>query len=71
MDRMKSVETKSDTLDILLHGAGSEMNHSNMQKAFDVCVAQGNSVVNFNFPFYEREEEHSSGPELIEETQTL
>ena len=65
------VETKSDTLDVLLHGAGGGMEHSNMQKAFKVCVAEGHSVANFNFPFFERGEEHSSGPELLEELATL
>jgi len=68
---MKFVETQSDILDVLLHGAGGRMNHSNMRKAFDVCVKQGHSVVNFNFPFFERGEEHSSGPDLTEEVDTL
>ena len=68
---MDFIETQSDTLDVLLHGAGGGMEHSNMRKAFDVCVKQGHSVVNFNFPFFERGEEHSSGPELIEEVETL
>lgn len=68
---MDFIETKSDTLDVLLHGAGGGMNHSNMLKAFDACVKQGHSVVNFNFPFFERGDEHSSGPDLIEEVETL
>lgn len=68
---MNFVEAGSDTLDVLLHGAGGGMEHSNMKKAFDVCVGQGHSVVNFNFPFFERGEEHSSGPELTEETEKL
>jgi predicted alpha/beta-hydrolase family hydrolase len=54
MARMDFVETKSDTLDVLLHGAGGGMGHSNMRKAFDVCVKQGHSAVNFNFPYFER-----------------
>ena len=68
---MNFIETKSDTIDVLLHGAGGGMNHSNMKKAFNVCIKQGHSVVNFNFPFFERGEEHSSGPNLIEEIETL
>ena len=50
---MDYIEAKSNTLDVLLHGAGGGMKHSNMQKVF------------------ERGEEHSSGPELIEEVETL
>lgn len=69
--RIKFIKTDSDTLDVLLHGAGGGMGHSNMKKAFDVCVEEGHSVVNFNFPFFERDEEHSSGPELTEEVETL
>ena len=68
---MKFIEIKSNTLDVLLHGAGGGMEHSNMKKTFDVCVEKGHSVVNFNFPFFERGEEHSSGPELVEEIETL
>jgi predicted alpha/beta-hydrolase family hydrolase len=68
---MDFIETNSDTLDVLLHGAGGGMKHSNIQKAFDVCVKQGHSVVNFNFPYFERGEEQSSGPKLIEEVETL
>lgn len=69
--KIKFVKTESDTLDVLLHGAGGGMGHSNMKKAFDVCIEKGHSVVNFNFPFFERGEEHSSGPELIEEIAKL
>jgi predicted alpha/beta-hydrolase family hydrolase len=64
---MKFVETKSDTLDVLLHGSSGGMNYSLMQKIFDGCVTEGHSVVSFNFPFFERGEEHSSGSELTEE----
>jgi alpha/beta superfamily hydrolase len=69
--KIEFVKTKSDTLDILLHGAGGGMEHSNIKKAFDVCVEKGHSVVNFNFLFFERGEDHSSGPELTEEIKTL
>jgi len=64
---MKFIETKSDTFDVLLHGSTGGMNYSLMRKIFDVCCTQGHSVVSFDFPFYEREEEQSSGPELTEE----
>ncbi len=68
---MKFIKTDSDTLDVLLHGAGGGMEHSNMRKAFGVCLRKGHSVVNFNFPFFERGEEHSSGPDLVEEVDAL
>lgn len=61
----------SDTLDVLLHGSSGGMNYSLMQKIFDECVKQGHSVANFNFPYFEREEEQSSGPELREELEIL
>ena len=61
----------SDTLDILLHGSKGGMNHSLMQKIFDECIKQGHSVANFNFPYFERGEEQSSGPELKEELEIL
>ena len=47
------------------------MSYSLMQKIFDACLAQGHSVVSFDFPFFERGEEHSSGPELTEEIGVL
>lgn len=62
---------KSDTLDVLLHGSSGGMNYSLMQKIADVCVKQGHSVANFNFPYFERGEEQSSGSELKEELETL
>ncbi|HET7098801.1 MAG TPA: alpha/beta family hydrolase [Patescibacteria group bacterium] len=68
---MNLVETESDTLDVLLHGGKGGMNYSLMQKIFDASVKQGHSVVNFNFPFFERGEEQSSGPDLVEEVETL
>ncbi len=68
---LKFVENKSDTLDVLLHGSKGGMNYSLMQKIEDVCIKQGHSVANFNFPYFERGEEQSSGPELKEELETL
>lgn len=62
---------KSDTLDVLLHGSSGGMKYSLMQKVFDLCIKQGHSVVNFNFPYFERGEEQSSGPELKEELEIL
>lgn len=65
------IENNSDTLDVLLHGSSGGMNYLLMQKIADVCVKQGHSVANFNFPYFERGEEQSSGPELKEEIETL
>lgn len=68
---LKFINNKSDTLDVLLHGSSGGMNYSLMQKIAEVCVKQGHSVANFNFPYFERGEEQSSGPELKEELETL
>jgi len=68
---LKFVKNKSDTLDILLHGSSGGMNYSLMQKIFNECVRQGHSVANFNFPYFERGEEQSSGPDLKEELEAL
>jgi predicted alpha/beta-hydrolase family hydrolase len=65
------IKNKLDTLDVLLHGSSGGMNYSLLQKIFDECVKKGHSVVNFNFPFFERGEEQSSGSELKEELETL
>lgn len=69
--KIKFINNKSDILDVLLHGSSGGMNYSLMQKVFDECVRQGHSVVNFNFPYFERGEEQSSGPELKEELEVL
>lgn len=63
--------SKSDTLDVLLHGGAGGMEQTLMKKLFDACVGLDHSVVSFNFPFFERGDEHSSGPELKEEIETL
>lgn len=68
---LKFVKKESDTLDVLLHGSSGGMNYSLMQKIADVCTKQGHSVANFNFPYFERGEEQSSGLELKEELETL
>lgn len=61
----------SDTLDVLLHGGAGGMDQTLMKKLFDACVGLNHSVVSFNFAFFERGDEHSSGPELKEEIETL
>lgn len=71
MKNIKYIRNNNDTLDILLHGSSGGMNYSLMQKIFDECVKQGHSVVNFNFPYFERGDENSSGDELPEELEAL
>lgn len=63
--------SKSDTLDVVLHGGSYDINTDFMQKVFDTCKRKGHSVIAFNFPYIERGQEQSSGPELKEELATL
>lgn len=62
---------KSETLDVVLHGGSQGMDSSLICKVVDASRALGNSVATFNFPYIEREEDHSSGPELVEEIDAL
>lgn len=61
----------SDVLDVILPGASPGIEGQFIKKIFDVCKQQNHSVIAFNFPFYERGEEHSSGPKLKEELNAL
>ncbi len=63
--------SKATTLDVILHGGSEGINSPFMQKIFESSKTQGNSVIMFNFPFLERGEERSSGPELKEELDVL
>lgn len=63
--------SKATTLDVILHGGSGDINSPFMQKLFQHSKSRGNSVIMFNFPFLERGEEHSSGPELKEELEML
>jgi len=64
--------SKSDTLDVILHGGSSEgMKMSLVKKVYQLSVDQGHSVIAFNFPFAERGQDQSSGPELEEELKTF
>lgn len=62
---------KSPVLDVLLHGGNQGMSAPIMTKLFDTSVAQGNSVMAFSFPFFDRGEDHSSGPDTLEEIDAL
>lgn len=68
---MQFTKTSSDTLDIVLQGGSYGIESPFMQKVITVCEKSGHSVVAFNFPYFERREERSSGPELKEELETL
>lgn len=64
--------SRSDTLDVILHGGSSEgVKMSLIKKVYQLSVKQGYSVITFNFPFAERGQDQSSGPELVEELKTL
>jgi predicted alpha/beta-hydrolase family hydrolase len=62
---------KSDTLDIVLQGGSYPIESPFMQKVISTCIASGHSVAAFNFPYFERGESHSSGPQLKEELQAI
>lgn len=62
---------KAKTLDVVLHGGSQGMDSSLINKIVDASRKKSNSVVAFNFPYIERGEEKSSGPELIEEIDAL
>jgi predicted alpha/beta-hydrolase family hydrolase len=62
----------SKTVYLVLHGGGSEGVESPfISNIIRSLTGTGNSVFGFNFPYCERGEENSSGPELTEETDAL
>lgn len=63
--------SKTNTLDVILHGGSSGIESPFIQKLFCSSKELGNSVIAFNFPYLERGEENSSGEELKEELDTL
>lgn len=64
-------DSKATTLDVILHGGSEGINSPFMQKLFQHSKSKRNSVIMFNFPFLERGDKHSSGPELKEELNVL
>lgn len=57
---------------MILHGGGPVGVETDfISSIFDAIAATKNSVLCFNFPYCEREEEASSGPELKEEVDAL
>jgi len=63
--------SKAKVLDVILHGASSGIISPFMLKIFKVSINKGHSAIMFNFPYFERGENHSSGPKLKEELKTL
>lgn len=61
---------KSETLDVILQGGSYGIDSPFMQKVFTACKEMEHSVIGFNFQYFDRGEEHSSGPELKEELET-
>jgi predicted alpha/beta-hydrolase family hydrolase len=62
----------SKTVYLVLHGGGAEgVETPFISNIIDSLVTTGSSVFGFNFPYCERGEENSSGPELTEETAAL
>ena len=60
------------TVYIILHGGGAfGVETDFISSIFDAIAATKNSVLCFNFPYCERGEETSSGPELKEEIDAL
>jgi predicted alpha/beta-hydrolase family hydrolase len=62
----------SDRVYVVLHGSGTEGVESPfIAKVIEALTNTGNSVFGFNFPYCERGDESSSGPELTEEVEAL
>jgi len=62
---------KSNTLDIVLQGGSYGIDSSFIEKVIASCKNAGHCVLTFNFPYFDRGEENSSGPELKEELLVL
>lgn len=63
--------SKSDKLDVILHGGSQGIDSTLIQKIFDSSKEKGNSVLAFNFPYLEIGTEKSSGPGLKEKLESL
>ncbi|HUD08154.1 MAG TPA: alpha/beta fold hydrolase [Candidatus Saccharimonadales bacterium] len=60
------------TVYLVLHGGGPEgIETPFISNIINALSSTGNSVLGFNFPYCERGEENSSGPDLTEETEAL
>lgn len=63
--------SKSDILNIVLHGSSKGIDSPFIEKIFQALEGLGEGVIAFNFPYLERGEEASSGSKLEEEIEEL
>jgi predicted alpha/beta-hydrolase family hydrolase len=63
--------SQSSFLDVVMHGKSEGMESRFIQKVISASRKAGNSTIAFNFPYLERGDDKSSGPELEEEIETL
>lgn len=66
-----SYKRGSSILDVVLQGGDVGIDKPFIRKVIEELQKGPNSVLAFNFLYYERGEEKSSGPELVEELATL
>lgn len=65
-------KNNSKNIYLIIHGGGPVGVETDFISAiFDTIAKTNNSVLCFNFPYCERGEENSSGPDLLEEVSTL
>ena len=65
-------KNKSKNIYLIIHGGGPVGVETDFISAiFDTIAKTNNSALCFNFPYCERREENSSGPDLLEEVSTL
>ena len=65
-------KNKSKNIYLIIHGGGPVGVETDFISAiFDTIAKTYNSALCFNFPYCERREENSSGPDLLEEVSTL
>ncbi len=62
---------KSDTLDVIFHGSSQGMESRFINKIFEASVKYGHTPLSLNFPFIDKGETKSSGPELLEECNVI
>ena len=71
MPKLKFSFTKSDTINIIIHGGSKGIESPFMEKLYKKSTANGISTITFNFPYLDRGEENSSGEDLTEEQETI
>lgn len=65
-------KNKSKDIYLIIHGGGPVGVETDFISAiFDTIAKTNSSALCFNFPYCERREENSSGPDLLEEVSTL